>query len=230
MRATGRRGGKAADPSVPSPPLRRSPCSSIRKGDPLSGWKNRGEAPRRWLCSEPRLAGFGPGRGAGHARGRSPQHKPPSGQRTPLMRCQARFPGSLGSCRGTWKPSLPRTGPLVFPYTPRLRRSPSRQGQSTHGRPGDTGPIRGPRHGSRRGGVGPGWRDARPWTGSPLGSQACAPPGQIGFLLWLKLPHTARRRKTVPSGFNSLKSGLNYARRDCDRCDLSPPELQPPSP
>ena len=54
------RGGKPADTTVQSPPPRRSPCSSIRKGIPLYGWKNRGEAPRRWLLSEPGLASFGP--------------------------------------------------------------------------------------------------------------------------------------------------------------------------
>ena len=54
-------------PLVTSPPLRRSPCSSIRKGVPLYGWKNRGEAPRRWLSSEPRLLSLGPRSGAAHA-------------------------------------------------------------------------------------------------------------------------------------------------------------------
>ena len=32
------------------------------------------------------------------------------------------------------------------------------------------------------------------------------------------------------SGFNSLKSGLNYAGRDCDRCDPGPPERESTSP
>ena len=56
----GLRGGKPADTTVQSPPPRRSPCSSIRKGIPLYRWKNRGEAPRRWLLSEPGLGSFGP--------------------------------------------------------------------------------------------------------------------------------------------------------------------------
>ena len=34
---------------------------------PLCGWKNRGEAPRRWLLSEPGLASFGPRLGTPHA-------------------------------------------------------------------------------------------------------------------------------------------------------------------
>ena len=39
------------------------------KGSPfLYGWKNRGEAPRRWLSSEPRLLSLGPRSGAAHAR------------------------------------------------------------------------------------------------------------------------------------------------------------------
>ena len=61
------RGGKPADTTVQSPPPRRSPCSSIRKGIPLYGWKNRGEAPSRWLLSEPGLASFGPRLGTPHA-------------------------------------------------------------------------------------------------------------------------------------------------------------------
>ena len=50
------------------PTTAKTPCSSIRKGVPLYGWKNRGEAPRRWLSSEPRLLSLGPRSGAAHAR------------------------------------------------------------------------------------------------------------------------------------------------------------------
>ena len=67
MPVYGLRSGKPADTTVQSPPPRRSPCSSIRKGIPLYGWKNRGEAPRRWLLSEPGLASFGPRLGTPHA-------------------------------------------------------------------------------------------------------------------------------------------------------------------
>ena len=69
VRATGRRGGKAADPSVPSPPLRRSPCSSIRKGDPLFDVRTGGGGPQEMAFVQGMATWFGavmPGRaGAG---------------------------------------------------------------------------------------------------------------------------------------------------------------------
>ena len=43
-------------------------------------------------------------------------------------------------------------------------------------------------------------------------------------------PTLPRGCKLPPSGFNSLNSGLNTPRRDCDLRDLSPPELEPLSP
>ena len=75
------------------------PCSSIRKGVPRYGWKNRGEAPRRWLLSEPRLGGFRAKRRGRAGASRPPHHKHPSGQRARPLRYQARFTGSLGRCQ-----------------------------------------------------------------------------------------------------------------------------------
>ena len=43
---------------------------------------------------------------------------------------------------------------------------------------------------------GPGRADARPRTGSIMDGQACAPPGRLRVLLWLKFPHPAPRRQT----------------------------------
>ena len=124
MRATGPRGGKPADPSVPSPPPRRSPCSSIRKGVPLYGWKNRGEAPRRWLLSEQRLAGFRPSPGAAHA-----QAVPPTqaslGATGPTLEISGGVHKVPGLGPGTRKPSLHRTGRRVFPRTILCSRSPT---------------------------------------------------------------------------------------------------------
>ena len=124
MRATGLRGGKHADPSVRSPPLRRSPCSSIRKGVPLYGWKNRGEAPRRWLLSEQRLAGFRPSPGAAHA-----QAVPPTqaslGATGPTLEISGGVHKVPGLGPGPRKPSLHRTGRRVFPRTILFSRSPT---------------------------------------------------------------------------------------------------------
>ena len=60
-------GCKPTDPSVPSPPTAKIPLRG-----PLYGWKNRGEAPRRWLLSKLRLGGFGPRGGAAQAQAGSP--------------------------------------------------------------------------------------------------------------------------------------------------------------
>ena len=139
MRATGLRGGKPADPSVQSPSLRRSPCSSIRKGVPLYGWKNRGEAPRRWLLSEPRLVSFRPDVGP-RMRGKAPNHKQPSGQRAPPLAKRARLTGSLESCPGKGKPSVPPRRPRVFPWNTLPGSSPTPARQSAQRRPGRLGP------------------------------------------------------------------------------------------
>ena len=58
VRVTGLSCWKPADPSVQSSPLRRSPCSSIRKRVPPYGWKNgggRGRGPQ-----EPAFVGAAP--------------------------------------------------------------------------------------------------------------------------------------------------------------------------
>ena len=78
---------------------------------------------------------------------------------------------------------------------------------------------------------GPGIRDPRPRTGSPLGSQACGPPGRPRVWLWLILPHPAPRPPTGTQGLQlSTKSVLNHPGIQCDHFHLSPPELTPPSP
>ena len=173
VRATGLRGGKPEDQSVPYPPLRRSPSSSIRKGDPLYGWKNRGRAPGDGFC--PSSGGLGSGLYSGPRR---PRQAPPPraclGPTCPTLDYQARFTGFLGSCPGNWKPSLYTRGPRVFPWTLLSAGLPPPQRQSAHVTPGDLGPRRGSGDSASPGGHGLGGRDTRPWMGSPLGTQACA--------------------------------------------------------
>ena len=101
MRATGLRGGKPADPSVPSSPLRRSPCSSIRKGVSPYGWKNRGEAPRRWLLSQRRLAGLGPRCRTYRLRAGSPTRSLPQGNVPHPGHMRPGSQGPWGRVRGT---------------------------------------------------------------------------------------------------------------------------------
>ena len=172
MRATGLRGGKHADPSVRSPPLRRSPCSSIRKGVPLYGWKNRGEAPRRWLLSEQRLAGFRPSPGAAHA-----QAVPPTqaslGATGPSLEISGGVHREPWLGPGTWKPSLHRTGPPFSRGQSLSAGLPPPQRQSAQGRPGHLGPGRSAGHGSVPAGDGLCGRVAGPGKSSPMGTQAC---------------------------------------------------------
>ena len=176
MGATCLRGGKHGDPSVTSPPLRRSPCSSIRKGVPLYGWTNRGEAPRRWRLSEQRLAGFRPSPGAAHAQA-VPQHRPPSGPRAPPLRYQAGFIGSLGWVRGPGSPPCTAQD-SAFSRGPSFSAGlPPPQRQSAQGRPGHLGPGQVASHGSTPDGDDPSRRVTGPWRCSPLGTQSWARVG-----------------------------------------------------
>ena len=61
-------------------------------------------------CLRPRL-------GARQAQGRPHHKKPPSGQRAPPLRYQARFTGSQESRPWTWTLPLPPRGPRDFPWT-----------------------------------------------------------------------------------------------------------------
>ena len=109
--------------------------------------------------------------GQAQVQGRPLKLKPPLGQWAPHLTYLARFPGSLGSRPGNWKPSLTPRGPRVFPRGPHFPAGlPPLQGKSAQGRTRDLGPGRGAGQGSWPGGAGPGRRDPRPWTGSPVGS------------------------------------------------------------
>ena len=83
----------------------------------------------------------------------------------------------------------------------------------------------------------PGFHTRWRWTGQaghrPLevfspGDSVLGPRRWLRVFLGLQLPHPARGGQLGPSGFNSLKSGLNYAPRERNGCDPGPPELQPP--
>ena len=119
------------------------------------------------------------------------------GQRAPHWTYQASFTGSLGSCLWNWKLSLPPRGPRVFPWTTLPRTSPRHAEAECQGRTRDLGTGWGAGHGFATGGAGPGGPDPRPRMGSPVGSQACAPPGWLRALLWLKRPHPALRQQTL---------------------------------
>ena len=196
MPATGLRGCKPADPSVPSPPLRRSPCSSIRKGVPRYGGKNRGAAPRRWRLSEPRLGGFGPRGGAAQAQA-GPTPRASLRATCPPLEISGqvhRVPGLVSELTEAL-PATHRT-PRFPPWTTRPSSSPTPAEAECPGRTRDVGPGRGAGHGSAPGGAGPGGRIPGQRTGSPVGSRACAPAGRPRALLRLQRPHPATRRQT----------------------------------
>ena len=159
-------------PAISGPP---PPWSSHAWGRGASNWptwrqtrrplrpvpataKNRGEAPRRWLLSEPRLGGFRAKRRGRAGASRPPHHKHPSGQRARPLRYQARFTGSLGRCQSSGKPSLPPRGTRVFPWTTLPSSSPTPAEAECQGRTRDLGPGRGAGPGSAPGGAGPGGR------------------------------------------------------------------------
>ena len=141
------------------------------KGSPFTDGRTGGR---------PQGDGFPPSRGclvwgpeAGRAcAGRPPHHKPVCGQRAPPLRYLARFTGSLGSCPGKRKSSLPPRGPRVFSWTPLPSSSPTPAEAEC---PGKTwGPRAGeggrPLFSSRW--SGPCGRNPHPPRGSPGGTQA----------------------------------------------------------
>ena len=219
MRATGLRGCKPADPSVPSPPLRRSPCSSICNAVSLYGWKNRGEAPRRWLLSEPRLGGFGPRGGAAQAQAgptsspslRATSHPPP-------LRYQARFTGFLGWCQSSGKPSLPPRGPRVFPWTTLPSSSPTPAEAECQERTRDLVPGRGAGHGSAPGGAVPGGR-AGPSTKDrfSLGESGLCPAWEAKSRASPAKPPPCHKAADLDPAASTLQSLRNHPKMECDR-------------
>ena len=237
MRATGLRGGKPADPSVPSPPPRRSPCSSIRKGVPLYGWKNRGEAPRRWLLSEQRLGGFGPGGGAAQAqagppppRASLPGNGPPPPPPLEISGQVHRVPGLLSELREAL-PATHRTKRFP-PWTTRPSSSPTPAEAECPGRTRDVGPGRGagkrgrPRFRARWSGSG----RADPWSTDRFSRResGLCPCWEAKSLASPATPPPCHKAADLDPAASTLQSLLNHPKMECDRCDLSPPELQPP--
>ena len=141
------------------------------KGSPFTDGRTGGRPPgdgfcpgRGWLVSGPDLG----------LRMRRQAPPPQASLRAwaPPLRYPARFTGSLRSCPGKRKPSLPPRGPRVFPWTTLASPSPTPPEAECRGRTRDLGPGRGAGHGSGPGGAVPGGRDPRPGTGSPWGSRA----------------------------------------------------------
>ena len=108
------------------------------KGSPFTDGRTGGRPPgdgfcpsRGWLVSGPDV---GP-----RMRGKAPNHKQPSGQRAPPLAKRARLTGSLESCPGKGKPSVPPRRPRVFPWNTLPGSSPTPARQSAQRRPGRLG-------------------------------------------------------------------------------------------
>ena len=153
MGATCLRGGKHGDPSVTSPPLRRSPCSSIRKGVPLYGWKNGGRPPRDGFPPSRGCFVWGPEAGP-RMRGRAPSSQACLRATGPALEISCPVHSVPGEVSGKRKSSLPPRGPRVFSWTPLASSSPTSARQSAQGRPGDLAPGRGAGRCSAPDGVG----------------------------------------------------------------------------
>ena len=155
-------------PLRPVPTTAKIPLSSIRKGVPLYGWKNRGEAPRRWLLSEPRLVSFRPRRGAAHAReGPQPQAAlratgPTLGKACPVNRVPGVLSGEREALRATQK-----TASFPVEHTSRQLSHP-RKAECPE-KTGAPGAGKGGRQGFAPGGASPIERNPRPPTGSAGG-------------------------------------------------------------
>ena len=117
----------AANPQTPPsrhPHWEDPPVLPSVKGTPFTDGRT-GVGPQEMAVVQA-AAGWFPAKSRGLAGTR--QAPPPQTslwQRAPPLRYQPRFTGSLGSCPGNWKPSLPPRGPCVFPRTTLPSRSPT---------------------------------------------------------------------------------------------------------
>ena len=171
MGATGLPGGKPVGPSGPSPPVRISRCSSIRKRVPLYAWKNVGRPPGDGF---PRAAASS---FRANTWGRAGPGQAPPKQASLRAMCPTleksgqvhRVPGPVSELREALT-ATQRTARFPVDHTCQPVSHPAEA--ECQGRARDMGPGRGAGHGSRPGGAVPGGRDPRPGTGSPWGSRA----------------------------------------------------------
>ena len=141
VRAPGVRGDKPAEPSTLTLPLQTSPCSSMRKGVPLSAWENMGRPPGH---------GFSPSLGwlfsgldlAAHAHSGSPTTSLPR-VTCPTLELSDHLHRVPRHLSGKRKPTLPPRGPRDFhgPHFPAALPAPHRQ--CAKERLGYRGPVSG---------------------------------------------------------------------------------------
>ena len=152
------------------------------------------------------------------------------GATCPTLEISGQVPSVLDSSPCKRKASLPPGGPRIFPWATLPRSSPAPTEAQCPGRTWGPEGVSAPGLGSAICVGGQGRRDPRPGKGSPGGTQVGPCLDCLGSCFGSNRPNLHRGGILGPSGFHSLKSGLNYLQRDCDSCDLNLPELEPPSP
>ena len=216
----------AANPQTP--PSRPHHCEDPPvlpsvKGSPFMDGRTGGRPPRDGFCPSRGWPISGQDSGS-RRRTQSPPLQASLGAICPTLELSGQVPRVPGVLSGETEalPAIQRTALFPFDHTSQ---------QLSHPRRG-----RMPREDLGTGGCGRGspWFPARsrgPLRVGPkltegffLGDSGLSPAWEgVRVLLWLKLSHPAPRLQICTQRLPLSKSGLNYGRKDCDRCNLSPP-------
>ena len=172
---------------------------------------------------------------AGASRPPHPTSIPPSGQRAPPPPLEIsgqvhRVPGLLSELREAL-PATHRTKRFP-PWTTRPSSSPTPAEAECPGRTRDVGPGRGagkrgrPRFRARWSGSG----RADPWSTDRFSRResGLCPCWEAKSLASPATPPPCHKAADLDPAASALQSVQNHPKMECDRCDLSPPELEPP--
>ena len=177
--------------------------------------------------SEPRMACFQQRRGAGQAHCRPPLPEASFRATCPTLEISGRFTGSLGSCLGKQKPSLPPRGPCFFPRTTLPSSSPTPPEAECPGKTWGPGAPAGAGHHPSPGGEGLGGRDAPPRKGAPEGTQTCDPPARLRVLFRCNCINLERGSKLANNSFHCQSRAYTMRERTVIATNLVPPGSNP---
>ena len=222
--------GNAQTPPSRPPHCEDPPVLPSVRGSPLTDGGTGGRPPGDGICQSRRWPVSGQDAGPGRQRAGSPTRSLPRGNGPHPGHIRPASQSPWGPVRGTGS-SARHPEVRSFSRGPHLpARLPPRQRQSAREELGPRGLDEGRARVPRLVGRGPGGPDPRPGTLSPGGTRASDLPGGLRVFLGSIGPTLPRGGKRAPRRFYSLKSGLDFARRDCVRWDPGPTELEPPSP